>query len=90
MIQCACYPDQLREEWADQIFLTKTCAPDPLGEFVDESSDRAGALENIAYNGILQPAAWATIMMEACGDRTGRRIHINTKEIRGSLRTARR
>ena len=48
--KASCYPDHLCEEWADQILLTKTCAPDPLDEFVDESSRRAGGLEDIAYN----------------------------------------
>ena len=45
--QAACYPDPLCEEWAHRILLTKTCAPDPLDEFVEEGSNRACPLEDI-------------------------------------------
>ena len=88
--KASCYPDALCEEWAEQIVLTKTCTPDPLDEYSPEGNHRAGALEDLAFNEILLSADWATIMREACGDRKGRRIHINIKEIRGCLRTVRR
>ena len=63
--KASCYPDALCEEWADQIVLTKTCTPDPVDEYSPEGNHRAGALEAIAFNEILQSAAWATIMREA-------------------------
>ena len=71
-------------EFADHVAWERKAADDSI--LLDDGSadsNRAGALERIYFNEILESAPWEVIMRTACG---ARREHINILEVRACLR----
>ena len=78
------YPPGLCREFADHVAWERKAADDSI--LLDDGSadsNRAGALERIYFNEILESAPWEVIMRTACG---ARREHINILEVRACLR----
>ena len=87
----AAYPPGLCAEWADVIWATIHYSTRPLDLLEEEEGPRAGALEDLYYNELLEAAPWAMAMKEPVGVMMGgRRPHINISEVRGCLRTIRK
>ena len=86
----AAYPEGLCEEWADIIYVSRNCVEHQV-DYDEGDTIRAGALEDLYYNELLEAAPWAMAMKEPVGVTFGgRRPHINVSEVRGCLRTIRK
>ena len=82
------YPPGLCTEIADSILVARRCVDDSICmEGVDATDNRAGALERLYFNEILESAPWKVLLREACGGKTHRRDHINILEVRACLKT---
>ena len=51
---------------------------------------RAGALDVLPFNAILEVAPWRVIMQQACGSQAETKTHIHIKEVRAQLKALRR
>ena len=79
------YPRQFCEEYSEHIAHARSLAESPATE--DGGHYRAGALERLYFNEILESAPWKVLLKTGCGERRGRRDHINILEVRSLLRT---